>query len=269
MSQRIYYGGNILTMDKDETSDYLITENGKIKNLGKGTPPPLPVSAERYDLKGRTLMPAFMDPHSHISGCAARFLQVPLESCKTNEEIKSALETFLSQAALKAGEWIFACGYDSGRIKGRRLTAEFLDKIVPEHPLVVQYQSGHMGIFNSAAMKILGVDKNTPSAEGGFIEKAEDGTPTGYMEEADFVSRLKNIPMPGGEKLLNAFTRARARRRQWRAGRRAGRARRKGAPSPLPRTRRGGQTPHGRRSVPRYPRFRSLFRGLSGQGEKL
>ena len=42
--------------------------------------------------------------------------------------------------------------------------------------------------FNSAAMKILGVDKNTPSAEGGFIEKAEDGTPTGYMEEADFVS---------------------------------------------------------------------------------
>ena len=57
-------------------------------------------------------------------------------------------------------------------------------------------------------MKILGVDKNTPSAEGGFIEKAEDGTPTGYMEEADFVSRLKNIPMPGGEKLLNAFTRA-------------------------------------------------------------
>ena len=82
MSQRIYYGGNILTMDKDETSDYLITENGKIKNLGKGTPPPLPVSAERYDLKGRTLMPAFMDPHSHISGCAARFLQVPL--CCTN-----------------------------------------------------------------------------------------------------------------------------------------------------------------------------------------
>lgn len=208
MSQRIYYGGNILTMDKDGTSDYLITENGKIKGLGKGTPPPLPVSAERYDLKGRTLMPAFMDPHSHISGCAARFLQVPLESCKTNEEIKSALETFLSQTALKAGEWIFACGYDSGRIKGRRLTAEFLDKIVPEHPLVVQYQSGHMGIFNSAAMKILGVDKNTPSAEGGFIEKAEDGTPTGYMEEADFVSRLKNIPMPGGEKLLNAFTRA-------------------------------------------------------------
>ncbi|MFQ7077638.1 MAG: hypothetical protein ACLRSW_06705 [Christensenellaceae bacterium] len=52
----------------------------------------------------------------------------------------------------------FACGY-TGRIKGRRLTAEFLDKIVPEHPLVVQYQSGHMGIFNSAAMKILGVDK--------------------------------------------------------------------------------------------------------------
>ena len=116
MSQRIYYGGNILTMDKDGTSDYLITENGKIKSLGKGTPPPLPVSAERYDLKGRTLMPAFMDPHSHISGCAARFLQVPLESCKTNEEIKSALETFLSQTALKAGEWIFACGYSGAAL---------------------------------------------------------------------------------------------------------------------------------------------------------
>ncbi|MFQ7077637.1 MAG: hypothetical protein ACLRSW_06700 [Christensenellaceae bacterium] len=104
MSQRIYYGGNILTMDKDETSDYLITENGKIKNLGKGTPPPLPVSAERYDLKA--------ERHACLHGPAQSYFWLrravfasSLESCKTNEEIKVRSKPFL-QAALKAGEWI-------------------------------------------------------------------------------------------------------------------------------------------------------------------
>lgn len=44
--------------------------------------------------------------------------------------------------------------------------------------------------------------------EGGVIEKGTDGAPTGYMEEADFVSRLQQVPMPGADKLLDAFEKA-------------------------------------------------------------
>ena len=65
-----------------------------------------------------------------------------------------------------------------------------------------------MGIFNSAAMKLLGVAADTKPLEGGVIERNADGAPTGYMEETDFVTRLQSVPMPDGKKLLGAFDRA-------------------------------------------------------------
>lgn len=39
MSERIYYGGEILTMESELYADYLIAENGRIKGTGKGAPP--------------------------------------------------------------------------------------------------------------------------------------------------------------------------------------------------------------------------------------
>lgn len=209
MSERIYYGGEILTMESELYADYLIAENGRIKGTGKGAPPAsLSGNAEKIDLKGRTLLPAFLDPHSHLSACANRFLQLSLSGCKTVGEILKAIETFIAENAVPAGEWVLASDYDHAFVKGNRLTAAPLDKASAKNPLVVQYTSGHMGIFNSSALKILGVNADTPPMEGGVIEKGTDGAPTGYMEEADFVSRLQQVPMPGADKLLDAFEKA-------------------------------------------------------------
>lgn len=208
MSRRIYFGGDILTLEGEGRADYLVAENGKIKGAGKGTPPVLSADTEKIDLKGRTLLPAFIDPHSHISACASKFLQLDLENCKTNEKIEKAIAQFISENKTPCGEWVFASGYDHTRVEGKRLTAELLDRAAPDNPLVVQYQSGHMGIFNSAAMKLLGVAADTKPLEGGVIERNADGAPTGYMEETDFVTRLQSVPMPDGKKLLGAFDRA-------------------------------------------------------------
>lgn len=107
MSERIYYGGEILTMESELYADYLIAENGRIKGTGKGAPPAsLSGSAEKIDLKGRTLLPAFLDPHSHLSACANRFLQLSLSGCKTVGEILKAIETFIAENAVPAGEWV-------------------------------------------------------------------------------------------------------------------------------------------------------------------
>ena len=181
MSRRIYFGGDILTLEGEGRADYLVAENGKIKGAGKGTPPVLSADTEKIDLQGRTLLPAFIDPHSHISACASKFLQLDLENCKTNEKIEKAIAQFISENKTPCGEWVFASGYDHTRVEGKRLTAELLDRAAPDNPLVVQYQSGHMGIFNSAAMKLLGVAADTKPLEGGVIERNADGAPTGYM----------------------------------------------------------------------------------------
>lgn len=64
-----------------------------------------------------------------------------------------------------------------------------------------------MGVFNSPALKALGVDETTPSPDGGRIEQ-KDGRLTGYMEENAFVQYLKKVPMPSIDQLLTAYAQA-------------------------------------------------------------
>ncbi len=208
MSTRIYYGGDVVTMEKAGRADYLIARDGKIAAIGRGEPPALSGETEQINLRGRTLLPAFLDSHSHITGCANRFLQLSAAGLKSNEKIVKAVAAFIRENKLREGEWAFVSDYDHQYVAGQRLTAAVLDKASPKNPLVVQYTSGHMGVFNSAALKILGVNKDTSPMKGGVLEKNADGTPTGYMEETDFVSRLQKLPMPGLEKLMDAFDKA-------------------------------------------------------------
>ena len=205
MAKRIYQNGHILTLDSPLPADYLIAEDGKILGTGRGEPPVLSGDVQRIDLHGRALMPAFLDPHSHLSAVAHRQLQLSLSGIGTPDAVLKEISRFLREKQLKKGEWLAASDYEP---EGRRLTARELDAVAPENPLVLQYTSGHMGVFNGAALQALGVGADTPSAEGGLIEKGPDGTPTGYMEETDFVTRLKKIPPPDVNKLMDAFDRA-------------------------------------------------------------
>ena len=206
MAKRIYENGKILTLDSPLPADYLISEDGVILGTGRGEPPVLPAGTRHINLKGRALLPAFIDPHSHLSAVAHRQLQLSLAGMRQPEEVLCALARYLAEKAPAKGEWTAASDYEPQG--ARRLTARELDGVAPDNPLVLQYPSGHMGVFNSAALRALGVTADTPSSEGGLIEKSADGAPTGYMEENDFVTRLRQIPPPDEGELMKAFGRA-------------------------------------------------------------
>src|SRR5699024_7472314 len=84
---------------------------------------------------------------------------------------------------------------------------DFLDLCAPNNPLVLQHQSGHVGVFNTKALEMLDVKDSANSPEGGVIEKT-NGKLTGYMEEAAFVKYLKMVPMPDIEKILKGYKQA-------------------------------------------------------------
>lgn len=222
----LYYGGTILTMEKDLYAEALLVKNGRIEALGgfedvknllpqtdslsrTGVSHPDSSSAsslvEFVDLKGSALMPSFIDAHSHFSGYAFSLLQISLEHAESVSEIQAAIKDYIARNHPEPGTWLTARGYDHNRIKEQRhMTLSELDQAAPDYPLVIQHQSGHLGIFNSLALKQLGVTPQTPVPEGGRIQ-IQDGKLTGYMEESAFLHYSGFVPGPDPEKLLAAI----------------------------------------------------------------
>ena len=205
--KRLYYGGSILTMEKDCRADYLLCEKGKILLTGHGSPP-FDIEAEKIDLKGKALLPAFIDSHSHIFSYGLSLLQLSLEGAENFEDILCRLEEYIQKKNPQKGTWIQANGYDHTTLREKRhITAAMLDRVSARYPVVLHHKSGHMGIFNTAALQAFHIDEKTPSMEGGRIEIA-NGRPTGYLEEADFISRIKTLPLGDEKEIAESIKKA-------------------------------------------------------------
>ncbi len=207
--KKIYYNGDFITLENTEIQAILV-EDGIIKKIG---------SLEKVfsykdkntrliDLHERTMMPSFIDSHSHFSGVANNFLKVNLENCKNFKEIQDKLKDFKIKKNIDDNAWILADGYDHNYLEEKsHPKKQVIDNVLPHNPVVLQHKSGHVGIFNSLALKILNITSSTPSIDGGIIEKV-DGQPTGYMEENTFLYFLNKIPLPDINTLLNLYQKA-------------------------------------------------------------
>ena len=175
--KKLYFNGDIITMEGDAPRAVL-TEDGIIKAVG-ALEDFSTVDAEPVDLMGATMLPAFIDAHSHLSAYAISFLQARLNNCTSFSEIAVAITEYMTKNLVSKGEWVTATGYDHTLLKeGRHPDRAFLDRVCPDNPLLVQHISSHMGVFNSVAMSRLNIEGS------------------GYMEEERFVDVIKGIPQP-------------------------------------------------------------------------
>lgn len=204
MRKTVYFNGNILTMEEAQPVAGAVTAaDGRIVSTRAAD---FTENGTRFvDLKGATMLPAFLDPHSHFSGYAAAQLQVPLEEAVNFEEIIDKIRTYIHSHQIPAGVWIIGKGYDHNQLSEHtHPSAYILDQAAPDNPVMIQHQSGHMGVFNTAGLRLLGVTARTPSPQGGLIA-VENGTPTGYMEENAFIQYQQKVPMASPEDLVNAY----------------------------------------------------------------
>lgn len=202
------YVGRVLTMAKPLYAQAVLVEDGVIRKVGN--------AAELRDLGGDcqeiqlqgTLLPGFLDAHSHYSQMVYACLQASLNDAQSVEEIGQRMQAFLQENGPVPGTWIQARDYDHNRLPGgKNLTLEQLDALTPGYPLVIHHKSGHMGLMNSLALEALGITPDTPVPEGGRIE-VKEGKLTGYLEENAFIAYLKQIPSPPLTALVDAFGKA-------------------------------------------------------------
>ncbi|WP_020005052.1 amidohydrolase [Brachyspira innocens] len=214
---KVYHNGNILTMKGDEASyakaievrDNTImkvayTEEDK-KSLVNN------VYAEIVDLKGKTLMPSFIDAHSHMVRFAQSLTTVDLTGSTNMLEIAQKITNYIEVNKLKPDAWVVGFGYDNNLLPNKKNPdRDDLDKISTTHPIFITHASGHVGAMNSKALEEFGVNENTPDIPGGVIERYPNSRkPTGYMEEAAFMHYAQSIKFSfTDEDLMNFINQA-------------------------------------------------------------
>ena len=206
MNTKLYFGGNIITMDdKNPYVQAVLTQNDKIIAVGDYNEL-IKNADEKINLNGKTMLPAFIDAHSHFSSYAISLLQPSVANCKSFNDILNVINDYIKQNNIKKDKWITVKDFDPDNIKEKCYpNNDVLDKF--ENPILLEHKSGHTGVFNSSALKKLKIDINTPVPEGGKIEQ-KNGKLTGYIEENALIKYMQKMPMPTMEEIEGAYLKA-------------------------------------------------------------
>ena len=136
------------------------------------------------DLRGATVVPGLTDAHHHLSGVGFREMHLNFEGVTSLEAFLTKVKARVDQA--KPGEWVTGRGWIETFWKPPVFPTRWgLDKVAPNNPVLLERADGHGAVANSAALKIAGIDKNTPSPFGGEISKdRQTGEPNGMLLDA-------------------------------------------------------------------------------------
>jgi len=166
------------------------------------------------DLGSKTVVPGFIDAHSHFSGVGtqaivANLLPAPDGAVNTIAELQATLRSYMdSSPIVKNYNVAIGFNYDDSQLEERRHpTRHDLDAISTSIPIVIMHQSGHLGVYNSKALELMGITAETQNPPGGIIEREADGkTPNGVMQEnAHFMIFFKLIPDFSEKDLLSLY----------------------------------------------------------------
>ena len=214
----IYTGGDIVTVnDAKPSAEAIAVRDGKIVAVGaragiekthKGK------ATTVVDLAGKTLLPGFIDPHSHYFSSLTVANQVnayapPAGPAKDIATIVSELKKFRDERSIPKGELIQAYGYDENAMPNSiGLTRDDLDADFPDNPVMVNHVSMHGAVFNSAAMEKYGISAATKTPPGGVIlRRPGSQEPLGLVMESAYMPIAASLPPPNAQQEIE-WTRA-------------------------------------------------------------
>ena len=147
------------------------------------------------DLGGHFAMPGFNDAHTHLASGGFEKLDINLVGAKSLDEMKQRIAARAKSAG--SGEWLVGRGWDHTLWTDQRLPArQDLDAVTGDHPAIFTRVDGHIAVTNSAALKNMGINSQTPDPQGGKIDRDEKGEPTGILRETAKDKVIANLPKP-------------------------------------------------------------------------
>jgi len=199
----MYYGGDIITMEGDSATyaESVVVKDGKIIFVGNKDEA-MKAAGDGHnmiDLQGKTMLPGFIDAHGHMVYYGKNLMDQSLTGVKDIPEIIQRMKSHIAQ--IPGDGWIVGMGYAPLKmIEQRHPTADELDQISMDRPVLVVHASGHGGSMNHALMKLLHIDEKTVDPNGGeYVREKGSKMPAGPMEETALIDVRNQRPAFTGE----------------------------------------------------------------------
>jgi len=180
-----FVGGRVFTSSHDAWAEAVGVVGRRIGAVGtaKRVLRELP-DAEVVDIDGRVMLPGFIDAHNHFlaTGESLAMLDVRYPGVTTAKGLVAAIAHVATTTP--PGRWITAYGFDHARYPDGAPTRFDLDRVAPDHPVLVHHVSGHHALLNTRALALRGIDDSTPDPPGGSFVRDQGGRNTGLCLDA-------------------------------------------------------------------------------------
>jgi predicted amidohydrolase YtcJ len=143
-------------------------------------------------IDGSMLVPGFIDTHVHFLSGSSGLASVQLRDAKTPENFSKRIAEFAK--TIEPGEWILNGAWDHTNWGGQLPSREWIDAVTPDNPVWVSRLDGHMGLANSRALDLAGIDADSPDIDGGTIVRDESGKPSGILKDNAMRSVFAVLP---------------------------------------------------------------------------
>ncbi len=209
----LWHDGTIITMDgpAPRTVQAVVTRGGRIVFAG-----PLAQArrlagprAEDHDLHGATMLPGFIDAHSHFAMAMQMAsgidLSDPASPISDIPSLLGALKAGIAARNVQPGGWVIAWQYDDNRLaEHRHVTRAELDTL-GDYKIVLVHFTGHGLAVNSAAMAAAGITEDSPNPPGGITLRGADGKLSGVFFENAAYPVYARLPQLTAEQRLAAL----------------------------------------------------------------
>lgn len=214
----LYYGGDIITVDdSNPTAEAVLVGDGRIVAVGSKREllRSKREDTRMIDLAGKTMLPGFIDSHSHISSVtkfpdfspAQGVTSIPKLIEYGKKEFGKWYDRSVREGTYQPGDWFIGNGYDNTVFPDAiGPTASDLDEISAEVPICIIHTSNHVAVVNSKAMEIMGYYEGSPEVKkySSLLGRYPDGKLNGLVEEEAYFRLYFDPPVLMDNALTNA-----------------------------------------------------------------
>ena len=176
----IYYNGKIVTMAAAPVVEAVAIRGDRFVAVGTSTEVRRLAgpATRQVDLHQQMVLPGLNDSHTHPISAALAEQDGPVPVMHSIAEIVAYVRQLAGSSP--PSRVIFVPKVYSSRLKERRYPNRYeLDEVAPNH--VALTDNGYASVLNSAALRKLGVTRDTPQPVNGKIIKDAKGEPTGLI----------------------------------------------------------------------------------------